>query len=295
MDVSYRRLLTFKEVAKYLARYGYEYDLDNKDDCNKLRGIILALCSDYILRATFYYSGAALIDKAKFKDQKTVKYISTKKDNISGDFIVEYDSLVKLLKTSEPIYLDGQTFNIFTAMGIDDLPAMSDTQDKASETNGYFFSVRIEGEINSPVIKINDLRYSRADIDEAINIGFLGKIPNNEQTDEPNQQLIDAQEQIDDLTKKLKVTEKELAAAKINCNEPIDERSEKSYQNTIGLLLEVMTSPRAEGGQAPFPSESDIIARVNVKEKSVYGQGKSKLEERFRDAKLILADTRKKP
>ncbi len=87
-----------------------------------------------------------------------------------------------------------------------------------------------------------------------------------------------------------------MARAEISPNEKdqLDDRSEKSYQNTIGLLLELMTSPRAEGGQAPFPSETDIIARATSSDKSVYGQGKSKLEERFRDAKLILADTRKK-
>lgn len=103
-----------------------------------------------------------------------------------------------------------------------------------------------------------------------------------------------AQAEIDELKEQLSKVSAELTASKTNSNEPLDDRSEKSYLNTIGLLLELMTSPRAEGGQAPFPSESDIIARVNVKEKSVYGQGKSKLEERFRDAKLILADTRKK-
>lgn len=72
----------------------------------------------------------------------------------------------------------------------------------------------------------------------------------------------------------------------------LNEHNEKSYQNTIGLLLELMTSPRAKGGKPPFPSETDIIARIS--DKAVGGQGKTKLQERFRDAKLTLADTKKK-
>lgn len=92
-------------------------------------------------------------------------------------------------------------------------------------------------------------------------------------------------------SKILELEKQAIEASKTNINEPLNDRSEKSYQNTIGLLLELMRSPRAEGGQAPFPSETDIIARIA--DKSVNGQRKTKLEERFRDAKLILADTRK--
>ena len=113
------------------------------------------------------------------------------------------------------------------------------------------------------------------------------------QTTQPAQDK-ELHKKIAELEKQLSKVSAELAASKTNSNEPLDERSEKSYLNTIGLLLELMTSPRAEGGQAPFPSETDIIARATSSDKSVYGQGKSKLEERFRDAKLILADTRKK-
>ncbi len=71
----------------------------------------------------------------------------------------------------------------------------------------------------------------------------------------------------------------------------LNEHNEKSYQNTIGLLLELMTTPRAQGGQSPFPSETDIIARIS--DKVIRGQGKTKLQERFRDAKITLANSRK--
>lgn len=84
-----------------------------------------------------------------------------------------------------------------------------------------------------------------------------------------------------------------MAKAEISPNEhnQLNEHNEKSYQNTIGLLLELMTTPRAQGGQSPFPSETDIIARIS--DKAVRGQGKTKLQERFRDAKTTLANSKK--
>ena len=85
-----------------------------------------------------------------------------------------------------------------------------------------------------------------------------------------------------------------MAKAEISPNEynQLNDRSEKSYQTTIGLMIELLTKPRNEGGKAPFDSESLVIQRIS--EKAIYGQGKTKLGERFKDAKDRLTDEKKK-
>ena len=72
----------------------------------------------------------------------------------------------------------------------------------------------------------------------------------------------------------------------------LNDRNEKSYQTTIGLLLELMTVPKVEGDRPPFTSEAVIIGRIT--DKSIYGQGKTTLETRFSDAKITLEQTKKK-
>ena len=83
-----------------------------------------------------------------------------------------------------------------------------------------------------------------------------------------------------------------MARAEISPNEQLNDRSEDSYQTTIGLMLELLTKPRNEGGKAPFDSETLVIQKIS--EKAVYGQGKTKLGERFKDAKDRLIDEKKK-
>ena len=212
MKLSGGDVLSFLDLAKYLAQYGYEYNVDNSDDRNNLRTVILNLCSDYMLHTTFYYSGAATISKYKYKNGDDFKIISTVKKKITGDFILDIDSLLKLLQNNEPIYLDGQSFEIFTAIGLDDEPIFHNHREQARKANSYFFSVRIGGEIDSPVIKMGDLHYIRADIDKAIKIGFFDHITGREQAHEKTQQLIiEAQAKITDLENQLKQVKAELA------------------------------------------------------------------------------------
>lgn len=115
------------------------------------------------------------------------------------------------------------------------------------------------------------------------------------------QQVEDLQAQVAEKDKELKTNSKELgaalnklqqASATVSDNKPLNERSERSYLNTIGLMLELLTKPRNEGGKAPFPSEAAIISRIE--ERDVYGQKSSKLGERFKEAKDALADEKKK-
>ncbi len=85
-----------------------------------------------------------------------------------------------------------------------------------------------------------------------------------------------------------------MAKAKISPNEhnQLNERNEKSYQTTIGLLIELMTSPKGIESKQPFSSQAVIISAIV--EQSIYGQGKSTLESRFSNANDVLADVKKK-
>ena len=113
----------------------------------------------------------------------------------------------------------------------------------------------------------------------------------SEQTDEQDPIAInsDAQAQIDSLTRQLEQTKIRLA----NATDQLDENTATSYQTTIGLLLELMTMPRNEGGKPPFPSETDIISRATAGS-VVYGQAKSTLQNRFKVAKDALKNERRK-
>lgn len=210
-----------------------------------------------------------------YKDKKRLEFKSKSNDDDGNGFNSTYSALTSELKGNE--YFSIKALNEFRPL---------DEYDIFAHRRGYHYVAQHSVgrfKTGAYVIGLDD---SRAE--QLLCTGAIEKLTIKEVEDRESKK-------VKFLTKQLSKVSAELAASKTNSNEPIDDRSEKSYLNTIGLLLELMTSPRAEGGQAPFPSESDIIARVNVKEKSVYGQGKSTLEERFRDAKLILADTRKKP
>lgn len=293
MKLSGGDVLSFVDLAEYLAQYGYEYNVDNNDDYNNLREAILKLCLHCTLRTTFYYSGAATISKYRYKNGDDFKFISTVKKNVTGDFILDIDSLLKLLQNNEPIYLDGQSFNIFTAIGLDDEPIFHNHREQARKEKGYYFSVNIGGEIDSPVIKMGNLHYVRADIDKAIKIGFFDHITGRGQAHEKTQQLIiEAQAKIADLENQLSQVKAELADKPAADYQKLSERTEKSYQTTIGLLLELMVTPKGIDHKQPFSSQAVIISEIT--DKGIYGQGKSTLETRFSDANSILNDAKKK-
>lgn len=114
-----------------------------------------------------------------------------------------------------------------------------------------------------------------------------------------NEQLVEALtaanakiEQQEQDIEKLRDQLKEQADKLADTSDQLSDRNEKSYQTTIGLLLELMTVPKAEGDRPPFTSEAVIIGRIA--DKSIYGQGKTTLETRFRDVKTTLEQTKKK-
>lgn len=261
--------------------------INNKVDYDFTLSNLKELQAFGYVSTVFFYEGLA-----KFSLMSVDAYCS-----INGYFkLPEIDNLI----STEPIYFDTcllslaandyqDSYGDITVSLIPDDDSdeivVLDRTNKTLKVSPYDYDFRLtEIDEQGELIEINSIapdavRISKTEIDNWLN--------NTTNLD------TDHSQKIAELEKQLSKVSAELAASKTNSNEPLDDRSEKSYLNTIGLLLELMTSPRAEGGQAPFPSESDIIARATSSDKSVYGQGKSKLEERFRDAKLILADTRK--
>lgn len=78
-----------------------------------------------------------------------------------------------------------------------------------------------------------------------------------------------------------------------NDNE-IKDNTKYSYLTTIGALLELMLTPKwgLDSNRALFQSQSAIINKIL--EKGLKGQGKTTLENRFRDANTALDDAKKK-
>lgn len=90
---------------------------------------------------------------------------------------------------------------------------------------------------------------------------------------------------------KLKEQLEQHASQPQNYNIEISDRTERGYLITIGLLLELMTTPKGVNNKAPFQSQSTIIA--DIVDKKIYEQGKSTLETRFSEANRTLENSKK--
>ena len=60
------------------------------------------------------------------------------------------------------------------------------------------------------------------------------------------------------------------------------ENTESSYLVTIGLLLELLLTPKGIDNKPPFLSQAKIIEAID--EQRIYGQGKRTLDGRFSNA-----------
>ncbi|WP_367108407.1 coiled-coil domain-containing protein [uncultured Psychrobacter sp.] len=142
-------------------------------------------------------------------------------------------------------------------------------------------SVCVEQQLDEALEKIDRLMQSLADSNFLIGTLTLG---HNEQLAAANAKIKQQEQDIKKLNEQLN--------KKADTGDILSDRNEKSYQTTIGLLLELMTIPKVESVRPPFTSEAVIIGRIT--DKSIYGQGKTTLETRFRDAKITLEQTKKK-
>lgn len=117
---------------------------------------------------------------------------------------------------------------------------------------------------------------------------------------------LDKQKIIDDLTSQLAITEAQLNELKKQSNPPVDsekpvsDRMASSYLLTIAMLLELLQRPHGFDSKTnkPYPplytSETAIIGAIEGFNIKNYGQGKSRLNDRFTDAKVVLEETKKK-
>ena len=140
-------------------------------------------------------------------------------------------------------------------------------------------------------IPIKDVRLKRSDVEVIANIAAKS---------------VDKQKIIDDLISQLAITEAQLNELKKQSNPPVD--SEKpisnkmasSYLLTIAMLLELLQRPHGFDSKTnnPYPplytSETAIIGAIEGFNIKNYGQGKSSLNDRFTDAKVVLKETKKK-
>lgn len=75
-------------------------------------------------------------------------------------------------------------------------------------------------------------------------------------------------------------------------DQPKNIQTEKnSYLTTIGILLDMMLTPKGLPPKAPFQSQTAII--TDIAERGIYGQGKATLEKRFSDANDQLSEINK--
>lgn len=153
--------------------------------------------------------------------------------------------------------------------------------DDETLTNADSNSVCVEQQLDEALEKIERLMQSLADSNFLIGTLTLG---HNEQLAAANAKIKQQEQDIKKLNEQLN--------KKADTGDILSDRNEKSYQTTIGLLLELMTIPKVESVRPPFTSEAVIIGRIT--DKSIYGQGKTTLETRFRDAKMTLEQTKKK-
>lgn len=140
-----------------------------------------------------------------------------------------------------------------------------------------------------------DLNECRSKLDQSLlEVDALNKrctyLEQHKNRSELTQQL--AEKRILELKNQLAQANAALADKPAYDYQQLSERTEKSYQTTIGLLLELMVTPKGIDHKQPFSSQAVIISEIT--DKGIYGQGKSTLETRFSDANSILSDAKKK-
>lgn len=107
----------------------------------------------------------------------------------------------------------------------------------------------------------------------------------------PYEQLLaENQRLIAEVTKLLNERDNKTEPSQVD--QPKNIQTEKnSYLTTIGILLDMMLTPKGLPPKAPFQSQTAII--TDIAERGIYGQGKATLEKRFSDANDQLSEINK--
>lgn len=266
--------LTLNDIAEYLTdKCNYHFNLESSIDQDRLISTIVQLVRNDNLHPVFYYSGNV--------DWLEQKVITNKSGNLiehtrvltditydirsRGYYFVSHENFDKLIKnqysnnidiincTIEPYHVEGK-------------------QEVRENEILYYRKIKDNFSIN-----FYDLFYPKSDL-----ANFFSQNISTEKL----------REEVVDLKSQLLKTKDVLVDKSAHSYQRLSEDTEKSYQTTIGLLLELMTTPRGIANKAPFQSQATIIG--DILDKDIQGQRKTTLENRFRDANLALANAKKK-
>ena len=214
-------------------------------------------------------------------------YVSCKNANVLDAYVGS-----PALKTS---YL-GDLFLHDTDLLFEVVDSLQDRDDEVSNgKTGYLFEpIRMgsSGRHSSlQRIPIKDVRLYRSDVEAIANLAAKS---------------VDKQKIIDDLTSQIAITQAQLDELKKQSNPPVDnekpvsDKMASSYLLTIAILLELLQRPHGFDSKTnePYPplyaSEAAIIGDIEDYHIKGYGQGETRLNERFKAAKVVLEQTKKK-
>lgn len=310
MKILPKDFLSIEDVAKYFEEIGDSYDLEMKYESQRLLSNIYDLVNQNKITAVFYRYGNVV---------KRTEYFEMDEDNrgnpiriplheestpmIGGYyFYIAKNHLKDLLLDEKEIeidrHIDNYKENIFSLEGedifycLDDSIKVSirDIRIPRCELDNLFEQTLLNQDKNNQIVQINQELLTNS---TPHHIGGVGKPTILQGDPKTDKQIIDElNKKIVSLEINLKNSNIQLATSYTDDNEQLSARTKISYQTTIGLLIELMTSPKGIDNKKPFASQATIISEIV--ERSIYGQGKSTLETRFSEAKSILNDAKKK-
>lgn len=204
------------------------------------------------------------------------------------------DAYVQLAEAKAPYFADlffHDTDLLFEV--VDCLQARGDVVSNGK--TGYLFEPLIMGSsgrhLSLQRFPIKDVRLYRSDVEAIANLAAKS---------------VDKQKVIDGLTSRLAITQAQLdelnkqSKTPVDDEKPVSDKMASSYLLTIAILLELLQRPHGFDSKTkkPYPplyaSEAVIIGDIEGYNIKGYGQGETRLNERFKAAKVVLGQTKKK-
>lgn len=214
-------------------------------------------------------------------------YVSCKNANV-------LDAYVQLAEAKAPYFADlffHDTDLLFEV--VDCLQARGDVVSNGK--TGYLFEPLIMGSsgrhLSLQRFPIKDVRLYRSDVEAIANLAAKS---------------VDKQKVIDGLTSQLAITQAQLdelnkqSKTPVDDEKPVSDKMASSYLLTIAILLELLQRPHGFDSKTkkPYPplyaSEAAIIGDIEGYNIKGYGQGETSLNERFKAAKVVLGQTKRK-
>ena len=276
--------LSLEDIAIYFKSHGYNYDLEVQSEYQRFIKDIYDLIIQRKINPVFHYYGFLIITKEEYEYEEGFKgeiikvpiHVEESK-SLKGDYFQVNKSNLKEL------FLDKKTITLTGLVA----PYRYETEQIESNTD---ISYDMKDKI---CISLDDIRIPL----QEINNFFNEQSENSKQiyglkSEKIQSQLNQAQNTIKEQQARIADLEQRLKQTQLNTNAKISERHEKSYQVTIGLLLELLTTPKGTDDKPPFQSQASIISEIV--DKDIYGQKKTTLETRFSTANNVLKDIKRK-